>query len=98
MIDACERNLSSAISRPNVRDPINVKLALSTEYGGVAFDNLEGNNSLYAHYLAKLIGSSNSSIHDLLWNVWNKVYLFSGNQQSPAQYFGQTLDQELFPK
>ena len=93
ILDACRENFNNnSMSKPNIEDPVNLKLGFSTSYGKEAFDHPELNNSLYTSYLSKNLLTRNMPLSTIFWSTWNKVFNQTNQKQSPAQYFGQQLE------
>ena len=92
ILDACRQDYNSSFSQPNMKEPVNTKLAFSTSFGSLAFDNPELGNSLYTSTLAKVLKKSNLSIYQVLQSTWSQVYIKSKHKQSPAQHFGYILE------
>jgi hypothetical protein len=92
ILDACRQDYNSSFSQPNMKEPVNTKLAFSTSFGSLAFDNPELDNSLYSSTLANALKKTNLSIYQVLQSTWSQVYIKSKHKQSPAQHFGYILE------
>ena len=94
VLDACRETFDSrSMSKPNVEDPVNLKLGFSTSYGKLAFDHPELNNSLYTSVLANSLLTPNITLNTIFQTTWNKVYNSTHHKQSPTVYFGQELEE-----
>ena len=91
ILDACRSTYKSEdnFSKPDIVEPVNVKMGFSTSYGHVAYDHPELSNSLYTKTLSNYLLIPNLNIQHIFHSTWNFVYTASHFKQSPAEYFGQ---------
>ena len=91
ILDACRSTYKSEdnFSKPDIVEPVNVKMGFSTSYGHVAYDHPELSNSLYTKILSNYLLIPNLNIQNIFHSTWNFVYTASHFKQSPAEYFGQ---------
>jgi endonuclease G, mitochondrial len=100
ILDACREDYDNrSMSKPDIEDPVNLKLSFSTSFGKEAFDHPELENSLYTSTLSKNLLTPNMTLSTTFHATWNKVYNASHHKQSPTVYFGQELEKLiLLPK
>jgi uncharacterized caspase-like protein len=94
ILDACRSiyNPENNFSKPDIVEPVNVKMGFSTSYGHVAYDHPELSNSLYTKTLSNYLLIPNLNIHYIFHSTWNFVYTQSNFKQRPVQYFGELMD------
>jgi endonuclease G, mitochondrial len=100
ILDACRQDYDNrSMSKPDIEDPVNLKLGFSTSFGKKAFDHPELDNSLYTSYLSENLLKPNMKLIDVFHSTWTKVFNSTHHEQSPTEYFGQQLEHLiLLPK
>jgi len=100
ILDACREDYDNrSMIKPDIEDPVNLKLGFSTSFGKKAFDHPELENSLYTSTLSKNLLTPNMTLSTTFNATWNKVYNATHHKQSPTVYFGQELEELiLLPK
>jgi len=94
ILDACREDYDNrSMSKPDIEDPVNLKLGFSTSFGKEAFDHPELGNSLYTSTLSKNLLTPNMTLSTTFHATWNKVFNATHHKQSPAVYFGQQLEE-----
>lgn len=93
ILDACRETSNSIISKPNISEPVSLKLAFSTSYGYLAFDNPELDNSVYTSILSNSFKTKDLTIQQIFQQTWNKVFNKTKQRQSPSQHYGAALNE-----
>ena len=94
ILDACRAGYDNrSMSKPNIEDPVNLKLSFSTSFGKAAFDHPELGNSLYTSTLSKNLLTPNMTLATIFHATWNQVFNATHHKQSPTVYFGQQLEE-----
>ena len=88
ILDACRNTDNNGLPKPDIEDPLNVKLAYSTAFGKYASDNQSSNNTIYTSYLSKFFLIEGLSIYDVLYNTSKYVLSKTEKRQYPVHYFG----------
>ena len=70
---------------------LSLKLAFSTSYGYLAFDNPELDNSVYTSILSNSFKTKDLTIQQIFQQTWNKVFNKTKQRQSPSQHYGAAL-------
>ena len=94
IFDACRNTYDTGISKPDIKEPLNVKIGFSTSHGYVAYDHPDLNNSIYTSVLAKILKTPSLTIHEILNTTFNQVYVKTNKKQAPAQHFGYLLEND----
>ena len=93
ILDACREDYDNrSMSKPDIEDPVNLKLGFSTSFGKKAFDHPELDNSRYTATLSETLLTPNLTLSTVFNTTWNKVFNSTHHQQSPTVYFGQQLE------
>mgnify|MGYP006213344983 CR=1 FL=1 len=96
IFDACRATYNSGLSKPNIEDPMNVKVAYSTSYGKTASDNAEFTNTIYTSTITKLFTIEGLTIQEILHNTSKFVLKQTDKSQYPVDYFGIEIEDFSF--
>tara|TARA_Y100001954_G_C15772287_1_gene585100 strand:- start:66 stop:842 length:777 start_codon:yes stop_codon:yes gene_type:complete len=88
IIDACRNDGNNGLPKPNIQDPLNVKLGYSTSFGKTASDNSDLNNSIYTKFLSDMLLVPENTIENILYSTAMQVLFKTKEQQQPTSYFG----------
>jgi uncharacterized caspase-like protein len=94
IFDACREAYNTGISKPDIKEPLNIKIGFSTSHGYVAYDHPNLNNSIYTSVLAKILKKTSLTIHEILSTTFNQVYIKTNKKQAPAHHFGYLLEND----
>jgi len=88
ILDACRETANNGLPKPDIEDPLNVKLAFSTAFGKYASDDQSSKNTIYTSILSKLILIEGLTVYEILHNTSKFVLKKTENSQYPVHYFG----------
>ncbi|MDA8923737.1 caspase family protein [Flavobacteriaceae bacterium] len=98
ILDACRDTNNEGLSRPLIKDPLNIKLSYSTSFGKTASENENRMNTIYTSALSKILLLDGLTIQQIFHNTSKWVKETTNENQVPANYFGLNVDDLQFSK
>ena len=98
ILDACRDTNNEGLSRPLIKDPLNIKLSYSTSFGKTASENENRMNTIYTLALSKILLLDGLTVQQIFHNTSKWVKETTNENQVPANYFGLNVDDLQFSK
>jgi len=98
ILDACRDINNEGLSRPLIKDPLNIKLSYSTSFGKTASENKNRMNTIYTSALSKFLLLDGLTVQQIFHNTSKWVKESTNENQVPANYFGLNVDDLQFSK
>ena len=98
ILDACRDTNNEGLSRPLIKDPLNIKLSYSTSFGKTASENENRMNTIYTSALSKMLLLDGLTVQQIFHNTSKWVKETTNENQVPANYFGLNVDDLQFSK
>ena len=98
ILDACRDTNNEGLSRPLIKDPLNIKLSYSTSFGKTASENENRMNTIYTLALSKMLLLDGLTVQQIFHNTSKWVKETTNENQVPANYFGLNVDDLQFSK
>ena len=95
ILDACRNENNDGLPKPNIKDPLNVKLGYSTSYGKTASDDTNLENTIYTKFLSDMFLIPEITLETILYNTAMQVLLKTNERQQPTSYFGIYLNKMI---